>query len=90
MGVVFLDLASIAGRREVDDVCKATVVNEDPFGIESFCREHYDQGVVMRLLHSTSIFFVERHVLVCPSLLERGYHVDVIHLSLVCFLEGFE
>ena len=86
MGLVFLDLAAVAGRR--DDVCGATVVYKDPFGIESFYREHYDQKVVMRLPHSPSIFFVERNVLICLSLLERGYHVDAVHLSLICFPKG--
>ena len=44
----------------------------------------------MRLLHSPGVRFIEGHVLVHPFLLERRYHVDVIHLSLACFLEGFE
>ena len=42
----------------------------------------------MRLLHSPSIDFIEGHVLLHSPLFERGYHVDVIHLSLACFLKG--
>ena len=57
------------------------------FGIESLYREHYDQGVVVRLLHSSSIIFTEWHVLVCPSLFKRGCRVHDFHLPLTCFLE---
>ena len=41
----------------------------------------------MRLLHSPGVRFIEGHVLVCPFLLERRYHMDAIHLSLAYFLE---
>ena len=75
---------------KVDDVCEATIVHEDPFSVESFYSEHYDQGVIMRLLQSPSISFVERHVLVRLSLLKRRYHIDVVHLPLACFLKGLE
>ena len=63
---------------------------QDPLSVESFYREHYDQGVVVRLLHSPSIFLVERHVLVYSSLLKRRYHVNAVHLPLTCFLKGSE
>ena len=76
--------------RKVDDVYRATVVHEDPLSVESFYREHYDQGVVVRLLHSPSIFLVERHVLVYSSLLKRRYHVNAIHLPLTSFPKGSE
>ena len=74
----------------MDDVCGATVVHEDPFGVESYYRKHYDQRVIVRLLHSFSIFLIERHVLVCPSLFKRGCHVNAVYLPLTCFPKGFE
>ena len=40
----------------------------------------------MGLSHSSGIGFVEGHILVRPSLFERGYHVNAIHLPLVAFL----
>ena len=46
--------------------------------------------VIVKLLHSLGIRFIEGHILVCPFLLGRWYHMDAIHLSLACFLEGFE
>ena len=75
---------------KIDDVYGATVVHEDPFGVESLYSQHYDQRVIVRLLHSFGICFIEGHILVRLFLLKRRYHVDVIHLSLACFLEGFE
>ena len=44
----------------------------------------------MWLLHSPDVHFIEGHLLVCSFLLKRRYHVDIIQLSLACFLEGFE
>ena len=52
--------------------------------------EHYDQGVVMRLLHSSGIFFKEKYVPICSSLFRGGYSVDSIHLPLIWLLEGFD
>ena len=90
MGAISLGLASAIESRKVDDVCRATIVHEDPFGVESLYIQHYKQRVIVGLLHSLSVRFIERHVLVRSLLLKRRYHVDAIHLSLVCFLEGFE
>ena len=76
--------------REVDDVRGAPIVYEDSFRVKPFYIQHYNQRVVVGLLHSSGICFIEGHVLVRLPLFERGYHVDAIHLSLVCFLEGLE
>ena len=76
--------------REVDDVCGAPIVYKDSFNVEPFYIQHYNQRVVVGLFHSFGICFIEGHVLVRPPLFERGYHVDIIHLSLACFLEGPE
>ena len=76
--------------REVDDVCGSSIVYEDSFGVEPFYVQHYNQRVVVGLFHSSGISFIEGHVLVRPSMFERWYHIDVVHLSLVCFLEGSE
>ena len=66
------------------------VAFSNSLGIESFYREHYDQGVVIRLLHPSSVFFQEKHVLVHLSLLHEGYSMDAVHLPLIWFFEGFE
>ena len=50
--------------RKVDDIHGAIVVHEDPLGVESFYCEHYNQGVIMRLLHSSNILFRDKHVLI--------------------------
>ena len=71
MGAAFLDLQLLKSRK-VDDVRGATIIHEDSLGIESFYRKHYDQGVVMRLLHPSSVFFQEKHVPVHSSLLQGG------------------
>ena len=63
---------------------------EDSFSVEPFYIQHYNQRVIVGLFHSSGICFIEGHVLVRPLLFEWGYHVDAIHLSLVCFLEGLE
>ena len=76
--------------REVDDVRKASIVHEDSFSVESFYVQHYNQRVVMGLFHSSSISFIERNVLVRPSMFERRYRMDAVHLSLACFFKGFE
>ena len=76
--------------RKVDDIGGAIVVHKDPLGVESFYCEHYDQMVIVRLLHSSSIFLVERHVLVRPSLFKRGCHVNAVYLPLTCFPKGSE
>ena len=55
-----------------------------------FYHEHYDQGVVMRLLHSSGILFREKHVPVCLSLLQGWDPMNAVHLPLIWFLEGFE
>ena len=89
MGAVFLGPASVA-EREVDDVRRASMVHEDSFSVESFYVQHYNQRVVVGLFHSFSISFIEGHVLVCPSMFERWYRMDAVHLSLACFLEGSE
>ena len=75
---------------EVNDVCRVAIVHENSLGIESFCGEHYDQRVIIRLLHFPSIFFREKHVLVCSSLLKWGYSVDAVHPPLTCFPERSE
>ena len=36
MAVVSWDLALVDGMQEVDDICEAAVVHQDPFGVESF------------------------------------------------------
>ena len=66
------------------------VAFSDSLGIESFYREHYDQGVVIRLLHPSSVFFREKHVLVRLSLLHERYSMDDVHLPLIWFFEVFE
>ena len=45
--------------RKVDNVCGTIVVHEDSPGIEPFYHKHNDQGIVMRLLHSSSTFLLE-------------------------------
>ena len=90
MGAVFWVQLQLLKGREVDDVREAPIVYEDYFSVKPFYIQHYNQRVVVGLLHSSSICFTEGHVLVCPPLLKRGYHVDVVHLSLACFLEGLE
>ena len=82
-GAVFLDLAQLLKSREVDDVRGATIMHEDSPGIKSFYREHYDQGVIMRLLHPPGVFFQEKCVHVRSSLLHGGDFVDVVQLSLI-------
>ena len=76
--------------REVDDVRRTSIVHEDSFGIESSYVQHYNQQVVVRLLHSSGISLIEGHVLVCPSMFERWSRMDTVHLFLACFLEGSE
>ena len=76
--------------REVDDVCGASIVHEDSFSAESFYVQHYNQRVIVGLFHSSGISFIEGHVLVCPSMFERWYRMDAVHLSLAYFLEGPE
>ena len=44
-------------RREVNDVCRAIVIYQNPFSIESFNHEHNDQRVIMKLFHPSDIFF---------------------------------
>ena len=75
---------------KANNVCGAPIVHEDSFGVESLYIQHYDQRVIVRLFHSHGIYFIEGHILVCPPLFKRGYHVDAIHLSLICFIEGPE
>ena len=48
------------------------------------------KGSFVGLFHSSGICFIEGHVLVRLPLFKWGYHVDAIHLSLACFLEGPE
>ena len=57
MDAAFPDLLQLLNSGKVNDVCRAAIVHEDSLGVESFYREHYDQGVVVRLLYSPSIFF---------------------------------
>ena len=76
--------------REVDDVRRASIVHEDSFSVESFYVQHYDQRVIVGLFHSSGISFIEGHVFVSPSMFERWYRMDAVHLSLACFLEGSE
>ena len=75
---------------EVDDVCRSPIVYEDSFSIEPFYVQYYNQRVVVGLFHSSSISFIERNVLVRMSMFERRYRMDAVHLSLACFLKGFE
>ena len=49
-----------------------------------------NQRVVVGLFHSSGIGFIEGHVLVRPSMFERWYHMDAIHLSLAFFIEESE
>ena len=83
MGATFLDLTSATEKWIVDDVCRAAIVHKDSPGIESFYCEHYDQGVIMRLLHPSRVFFKEKDVLVHSSLFQRRHLVDAIHLPLI-------
>ena len=75
---------------KVDDVYRASIVHEDSFGVEPLYIQHYDQRVIVGLSHSPVIGFVEGYILVHPSLFERGYHVNAIHLSLACLFKGPE
>ena len=43
--------------REVNDICQASVIYQNPSGIESLSYAHNDQRVVIRLLHPFGIFF---------------------------------
>ena len=63
MSATFLDLTSATEKWIVDDVCRAAIVHKDSPSIESFYCEHYDQGVIMRLLHPSRVFFKEKDVL---------------------------
>ena len=76
--------------KEIDDVHKAANIHEDSPSVESFYCEHYDQEVVIRLLHSFGVFLKEKHAPVRLSLFQGRYSVDVVHLPLTCFLEGSE
>ena len=89
MGAAFLDLASAAGNWR-GRWCLSSYHYQNSPGIESFYHEHYDQRIVMKLLHPPSIFFWETHVLVRQSLFKWGHPVDIVHLPLIHFLEGFE
>ena len=44
----------------------------------------------MGLSHSPGFGFIEGRILVRPSLFERGYHVNAIHLQLGSLFEGSE
>ena len=90
MGAVFWVQLQLLKGREVDDVREAPIVHEDSFSVEPFYIQHYNQQVVMGLFHSFDICFIEGHILIRPPLFKWGYHVDAIHLSLACFLEGPE
>ena len=85
----WVQLQLLKGRK-VDDVCGAPIVYKDSSSVEPFYIQHYNQWIVVGLFHSSSICFIERHVLVRPSMFERWYHMDAVHLSLACFLKGPE
>ena len=76
--------------RKVDDVCRASIVHEDSFGVEPFNIQYYYQGVIVGLSHSPGVGLAEGHILVRSSLFERGYHVNAIHLPLGGLPEGSE
>ena len=90
MCAIFLNQASAIEKQEGRWYLRSYRCPWGSSGVESFYCEHYDQRVVVRLLHSPSIFLVERHVLVRPSLFKRGCHVNVVYLPLTCFPKGSE
>ena len=45
--------------REVNNVSRAAIVNENSSGVESLYHKHDDQGIIMWLVHASSIFFRE-------------------------------
>ena len=92
MGAIFQDLASAAEKR-VGRWCLQSC--HCPRGSSWYWTlplwvlgptGHYE----VALPPPPRVFLVERHILVRSSLLERGYHMDAIHLPLACFLEGSE
>ena len=87
MGAVFWVQLQLLKGREVDDVREAPIIYEDSFSVKPFYIQHYNQRVVVGLLHSSGICFIKGHILVHPPLFKWRYHVDAIHLSLICFLE---
>ena len=88
MGAIFLDQASAIEKQEGRWYLRSYRCPRGSSGVESFYLEHYDQRVIVRLLHSPSIFLVKRHVLVRPSLFKRGCHVNAVYLHLTCFPKG--